>query len=48
MKYYITFYIKDQPQDSKTFKTWEEGMIFAKALDENSNLECRSRVKLIK
>ena len=48
MKYYVTYYLKDQPQDSETFETWEAGQKFVKALDKNPDLENRSFLKRIK
>ena len=48
MKYYITYYLKNQPQDSETFETWEAGQKFVKALDKNPDLENRSFLKRIK
>tara|TARA_R100000781_G_scaffold113200_1_gene81273 strand:+ start:249 stop:395 length:147 start_codon:yes stop_codon:yes gene_type:complete len=48
MKYYITYYIKNEPKDSKTFNSYEEGMAFKNRLLEDPDLECISRVKLIK
>ena len=55
MKYYVTYYLKNQPQDSETFETWiycqysrEAGQKFVKALDKNPDLENRSFLKRIK
>ena len=48
MKYYITYYIKNEPKDSKTFNSYEEGMAFQNELLEDPDLECISRVKSIK
>ena len=48
-KYYMTWYIKDVPGvESKQFPTFEAGMKFAKELDKDENLDCRSFVKKIR
>ena len=48
MKYYIEYYIKNEPKDSETFNSYEEGMAFKNGLLKNPDLECISRVKAIK
>ena len=49
MKYYMTWYFKGVTGvDSKTFPTFEAGMKFAKELDKDENLDCRSFVKKIR
>ena len=47
-KYYVEYYIKNEPKDSKTFNSYEEGMAFKNGLLKNPDLECISRVKAIK
>ena len=47
-KYYMTWYVKGVPGvESKQFPTFEAGMKFAKELDKDENLDCRSFVKKI-
>ena len=47
-KYYVVYYIKNQPKDSETFKSWEAAVKFKKALLINPNLECIGNIKAIK
>ena len=47
-KYYVVYYIKNEPKYSKTFSSYEKGMAFKNGLLKNPDLECISRVKAIK
>ena len=47
-KYYIEYYIKNEPKDSYICKTWEAAVAFKKALLLNPDLECIGNIKAIK
>ena len=48
MKFYISYYIKNEPKQTKFFDSWDDGMKFAVTLDSDKNLDSRTLLKRIK
>jgi hypothetical protein len=47
-KYYVSYYLKDEPKDAKTFETFKEALAFYQGLNKAMNLESVSMPKAIK
>lgn len=47
-KYYVSYYLKNEPKDAAQFKTFKEALTFYLNLNKTANLDCISRPKRIK